>query len=128
MENAENKVVEKQFGIFRNSGRRIYYLKARPHQQTSEKTFAVGPGQTVQAMDAEEETMLGRMFEFVDINKETPQIATAIENLNKELAEARAENARLKAAQAAPVEKPVEQVPAIAEPVKQEKRKYNRKK
>ncbi len=84
--------------VFRNISKRIFYLRQRPSQNKSEKSFPVRQGQTVQALDEKEEKMLAEMTgSFVDVSKESPLIVSELQKAQKELAEALAENAKLKA-------------------------------
>lgn len=83
--------------VFRNASARVYGLKRRPHQAEHEVTFPVRPGETVVPIDDAEQKLLEGIDEFRDVAKEAPAIGNQIDALKAQLADALAENAKLKA-------------------------------
>lgn len=98
---AEEKTDGKSTGkkrriVFRNSSQRIYYIRTRPGQGPSEKSYLLRPGESVEALDEKEEIQFASMSDLRDVAKESPLIGTSIVSLEKQLAEAKKENDSLK--------------------------------
>ncbi len=92
-ETPEVKAVQRR--VFRNiSPIRKFYLQPRAGSKID---FILGPGQTVEAMSEAEEHLLDGMGEIVDVAKDAPAIGNSMAALNKQLAEAKAENDKLRA-------------------------------
>lgn len=86
----------KRLKLFRNPWpEKKFYLRSRNPDNPNEN-FVLMPGATIQALDAAEEKLLASMS-LIDVEKETPAMASATEALEKQLAEERARNVALKA-------------------------------
>lgn len=91
------KTTPKNRKVFRNAGNRQYQLKRRPNQPENEKFFNLNPGDTVEAIDDQEEDMMDGFNELRDVAKETPALANNINELKAELEKAKKENEQLRA-------------------------------
>lgn len=85
----------KSLRVFRNASNRIFYLKPRPGADPKEKSFLLGPGETVQAMDEAEEKLFSVYGDLRDVAAETPAIGNQISDLQKQLDAEREKNAAL---------------------------------
>lgn len=80
--------------LFRNQWpSKKFYLRSRDPEKANQD-FVLLPGATVEALDESEEKLLDAMG-LVDVEKESPAVASAHEALQKELAAEKAKNAQL---------------------------------
>lgn len=80
--------------MFRNPWtEKKFYLRSR-NPDNPREDYVLMPGATVEALDEAEEKLLASMS-LIDIAKETPAIANATEQLQKQLAEEKEKNAAL---------------------------------
>lgn len=92
---APPKPVESARRMFRNTSTvRKFYLRPRVG---SKHDFILLPGQSVVAMDADEEALLEQLGEIVDVAKDAPAVANSMAALNKQLDEERKKNSELEA-------------------------------
>jgi hypothetical protein len=74
---------------------REFHLRSR-NPEHPEEAFVFKPGMTVEALDDREELLLATVSaDIVDVAKETPALANTLADLQRQLDEEKAKNAKL---------------------------------